>query len=231
MKWLMICAIFCFMMLLSGCDSSKTSYPISSEPIPTYDASKNVKIIEVPATIDEIDFNLIMSGNGQSMVLSKLGIAEKQAIIAEGKAQGVTVIFDNDGNSSFVNDADGSKAIQDAQGYWTIVTKEGTVGQIGGKWTENEFTKQLPQPNMQIAMSVNDDTSFSVTFANPTLDEIKSYVEQLKADGFTNDQVLTDMQVKGVNVYAFQAVNENNYSVEVILSNGVASLIISKNTD
>ncbi|MDR3322731.1 MAG: hypothetical protein LBS89_00800 [Zoogloeaceae bacterium] len=64
--------------------------------------------------------------------------------------------------------------------------------QVGGEWPDLELTRQLPEPDMQIAFVLERMTpkgkELTIEFRElVTLDHMSAYAEQLKNKGFTFD--------------------------------------------
>lgn len=54
-----------------------------------------------------------------------------------------------------------------------------------GEWPDNEFTKQIPEPDFDVGDSFLLTNGFTTTFRGVTLDEAREYGEALQAAGFT----------------------------------------------
>jgi predicted small lipoprotein YifL/uncharacterized glyoxalase superfamily protein PhnB len=161
--------------------------------------------------------------------LSDLDAATRQAMIDAAKADGVTVEFKSDG-SVVITEADGSKSIQNPDGTWTFEDEDGNKEdiQIGGNWPDNEFTKLLPKPDYELMGASTDEDRFAVSFQGVTVEQVKAYVEKVKAKGFTVDAETTDENFGGMVVYIYSAKNAAGYKVEVSCASGVTGLSIEK---
>ncbi len=90
-------------------------------------------------------------------------------------------------------------------------------------WADNDYTKQVPKPEMAIKASGESGLGYSAAFENATIDQIKVYVAKLKEAGFTVDASETDGEF-----YIFTASNGNDYSVLVSMAEGESGILISK---
>ena len=175
------------------------------------------------------DVGSMISGIGSSTALySDMDAASKQAFIAEGARQGLDISFGADGSTTIVDTTDGTTLIQKPDGNWVFSDGQGGEGQIGGNWPDNEYTKLVPKPSFELYAAVIEDETFSVMFTNATIEQIKAYVEQVKAAGFNLNEELTDENVMGMVIYSFAAENADGYSVEVFSASGTTGLRISK---
>jgi len=95
-------------------------------------------------------------------------------------------------------------------------------------WPDNEFTKQVPNPKFETTLGgVSSETEF-VTLCSASIDELKAYVKDLKAAGFTKSADTTDTSAFGITVYNYTASNSKGYKVEVNSAIGINSITISK---
>ncbi len=154
--------------------------------------------------------------------------ATKQKLIQEGKAEGYDISFAVDGTMTIVDGATGETMIQHPDGTWTIKDENGGTGQLGGNWPDNEFTRLLPRPDMEVGTASTTDTEFAVLFQNATLDQMKDYAEKVKAMGFTVNPELTDQEVSGMQIYTYTASNADGYTVTVTCAMGVCSVMLEK---
>ena len=175
------------------------------------------------------DVGSMISGIGSSTALySDMDAASKQAFIAEGARQGLDISFGADGSTTIVDTNDGTTLIQKPDGNWVVKDADGGEGQIGGDWPDNEFTKLVPKPNFELQGAYVDGEMFSVLFVNVTMEQIKAYVEQVKAAGFNINEEVEDQEVMGMVIYTFTAENADGYTVEITSANGTSALTISK---
>ena len=99
--------------------------------------------------------------------------------------------------------------------------------QYGGNWPDNEFTKQVPDPGFDVHSVTTNSNSCNITFSNTTIDQLKGYVETIKASGFTT--VLTrETETRGMIHYLYSARNANGYEIVVTKSISYSILAINK---
>lgn len=177
----------------------------------------------------DIDFAAIMGGNGAAeTVWGKQDETTKQQIIAEGKKDGYDISFSADGSMTVVDPESGETVIQNPDGTWSVKGEDGTVGQFGGNWPENEFTKLLPRPDMELLAASTNEHEFTVGFSNATIGQVKAYVEKVKAKGFTVDAATNDESVMGMTVYSYTARNADGYTVTVTYAMGTSAVLLEK---
>jgi len=90
-------------------------------------------------------------------------------------------------------------------------------------WPENEFSSQIPKPQFETALEDPSETEYSIV-CDATVDQLKEYVEILKAAGFTKDESTTEENAFSVIAYKYSARNEEGYTVEANFSNALGSL-------
>jgi len=105
---------------------------------------------------------------------------------------------------------------------------EGLFEQFGGDWPENDFTKQIPKPDFGLTVGDMTDSEFSVLFQGATIEQIKDYVEKVKATGFTVNASTEDENIMGIVIYSYEAKNSAGYKVEVFSAMGMAGLTVTK---
>ncbi len=178
---------------------------------------------------DIIDFGSIMSGNAATnTVWGKQDEATKQQIIAAGKKDGVDVSFGIDGSMTVVDSTTGDTIVQKPDGTWVIKGEDGSEGQLGGNWPDNEFTRLLPKPDFKLLAANTTDSDFSAGFDNATVEQVKSYVEKVKANGFTINAETTDQEMMGMTIYSYVAQNADGYTVSVTFSVGMSGVALEK---
>ena len=171
----------------------------------------------------------LLAGIGSSTVIySQMDEASKQQLVMEGKAEGIDISFGADGSTTFVDNEDGTVVVQKPDGSWVFNDAEGGEGQFGGNWPDNEYTRLLPAPGFELYASYVEGESFVATFTSVTVEQIKAYVEQVKAAGFNVNETVEDQEIAGMVIYSFTAENANGYTVEIGYVNGTSSLTISK---
>ncbi len=174
----------------------------------------------------DIDIGSIIGG-ATDTVWGKQDEATKQAIIDSAKADGYDVTFGADGSMTVVDPTTGETMIQNPDGSWTFSDDEGS-GQLGGNWPDNEFTKLLPKPDFPILAANTTEDDFSVAFQNVTVEQIRDYVEKIKAKGFTVNAEIADQEVMGIVAYSYQAENADGYAVTVTFTGGTSGVVIEK---
>ena len=171
----------------------------------------------------------LLAGIGSSTVIyGQMDEASKQQLVMEGKAEGIDISFGADGSTTFVDNEDGTVVVQKPDGSWVFNDAEGGEGQFGGNWPDNEYTRLLPAPGFELYASYVEGESFVATFTSVTVEQIKAYVEQVKAAGFNVNETVEDQEIAGMVIYSFTAENANGYTVEIGYVNGTSSLTISK---
>jgi len=95
--------------------------------------------------------------------------------------------------------------------------------QFSADWPENDFSNQIPKPQFEIAPEQSGEMEYTI-ICEATVDQLKEYVESLKAVGFTKDANTTDENAFSVVAYSYTASNEEGYTVEVNYSNMLGSL-------
>ena len=173
------------------------------------------------------DFSNPMAEFPTDLILSQQDAASKQELINDGKEHGYTVDYGLDGSTTLTYD-DGTVMVQNPDGTWNVVNDDGSLYQYGGNWPENEFTKQLPKPEMELLGANTEDGEFNVAFANATIDDIRAYAEKVKAAGFDKDVDVQDQDVMGMTIYAFNATNAVGYSVSVFYTAGTGGVTVTK---
>ncbi len=223
-----------FVLSFSSCSSGD---PIHSDH-PTANQAQNGtnnsdgntdKPKENTGTASNFDFGSMMAGNAATdTVWGKQDEATKQQIIADGKADGYHISFGRDGSMTIVDTNGGDTIIQNPDGTWTIKSDDGTIGQYGGNWPENEFTKLLPKPDMELLAATTNEQEFTVGFLNASLDQVKAYVEKVKAKGFTEDAQINDQKFGDMVIYSYIAKNADGYTVTVNFAMGTSAVLLEK---
>ena len=171
----------------------------------------------------------LLAGIGSSTVIyGQMDEASKQQLVMEGKAEGIDISFGTDGSTTFVDNEDGTVVVQKPDGSWVFNDAEGGEGQFGGNWPDNEYTRLVPKPSLELQATYIEGESFGATFTNATVEQIRDYVEQVKAAGFNVNETVEDQEIAGMVIYSFTAENANGYTVEIGYVNGTSSLTISK---
>jgi hypothetical protein len=110
------------------------------------------------------------------------------------------------------------------------VEKAGIKETVTKNWPDNEYTKQLSKPKIDIKVAgiaeMGGNKLFSVTFADGTKKEqIKACVEKVKSDGFTEDASESD---GGDTYYMYSAKNGAGYDIIVSWAPSASGLMVSK---
>ncbi len=180
-------------------------------------------------SVSDLDFGSILAGNGATdTVWGKQDEATKQQIIDEGKKDGVDISFGADGSMTVVDPENGTTVTQNPDGTWTVKGDDGTTGQYGGNWPENEFTRLLPKPEMELLVAATNEQEFTVGFNNATIDQVKAYAEAVKAKGFTVDAQTSDQTVGNLIIYSYTAKNTDGYIVTVSYAMGTSAVLLEK---
>ena len=197
-------------------NSGTTTQPARSQPSST-------PTVAAPTTPDL--GNLI----GGNTIISDADAVARQNLIDQARREGGDLEFHADGTMVYT-DADGSLTIQKPDGTWEYRSPDGESAsvQFGGNWPENEFTRLMPKPDFDFLAAVETDGEYVVAFVNPTIDQIKAYVEEVKKAGFNISEDLSDMAVAGMVMYTYTAKNSAGYEVTVASITGASSLTISK---
>jgi predicted small lipoprotein YifL len=164
---------------------------------------------------------------GGTSKLSDFDTATRQKMIDEARAAGGDLEFKADGSVVYT-DPDGGKVIQKPDGTWVWENENGNQGQMGGDWPDNEFTKLLPKPDFALTAANTSGNTFSVGFASVTVEQVKAYVEQVKAKGFTVNPDLQDENMMGIVVYSYEAKNADGYKLTITFAAGTTGLEIRK---
>lgn len=186
---------------------------------------------EAPAaqtdTGGEVDLEAVLSGEITDVVYGQLDEETKQQLIAAAQAEGGEVTFNPDGSMTVV-DADGSVVVQNPDGSWVVEDEDGTVGQISGGWPDNEFTRQVPTPTIEVLMTTVGEDTMTIAFGTATVEQARSYAEQLRNAGFVLDETVTDEEYSGIALYTFSARNGSGYWVELTWTVGSAAMIVRR---
>ena len=81
----------------------------------------------------------------------------------------------------------------------------------GGDWPTEGLAALVPAPGFGYTIVMNNEKLLTVAFNDIALDDLKAYVEEVKAEGFTENEVLVDTD----GLYSFQALNADGYSITV----------------
>ena len=226
-------------LVLSGCGNLiQNLVPGTSEDLPLSRDDENAE--SAPAQSEgqtdtaessegpALDFADIFSGNpATGTVWGKQDEATKKRIADQAKENGYDLTYDADGGMT-IKGLDGTEMHQNPDGTWAYVNEDGNVGQYGGNWPENEFTKLVPKPGFELAAATTEEDEFNVVFYNASAEEIRAYAEKLKSAGFNRNEEVNDQEVMGIEIYSFEAENADGYTVKLTRTSGISSLLISK---
>jgi predicted secreted protein len=99
--------------------------------------------------------------------------------------------------------------------------------QFGGDWPDNEFTRILPKPDFAVSFAQEINDGFTVMFS-ANIDQLKAYVEQVKAAGFTVGAYTQDTEIMGMAIYSYNAKNADGFEVNVYSTSGASGLNVFK---
>ncbi len=160
---------------------------------------------------------------GGDILLSEYDEATKRMWMDEARQAGCSLEFMPDGSAVYT-DEEGSVLIQQPDGSWVMQGEEGERASIGGDWPDNEFTRQIPMPEFGIGIISEDADSFTATFTDATIEQIREYTEQVKAAGFTIDAATEDMEVMEMVIFSYTAQNADGYEINVFSAQGTNGL-------
>jgi len=177
----------------------------------------------------ESDYSDDYDYSNSDTIYGQMTAEEKAAFIESAKLSGCTVTFNADGSTTFTYD-DGAVTVQHADGTWTYSDEDGTTTtQFGGEWPDNEFTRLVPKPAFgELLGAVTGEDSFYVSFVDTDLDQVRAYIEQVKAKGFTKNAEAVDETAFGIAVVSYTAYNAAGYKIEITSTMGVNGITISK---
>ncbi len=172
---------------------------------------------QVAQTVDEVQ---VLGGADEMLsgvtdvIYANLSDAEKEEFVKEAKAEGLDVIFNDDGTTTIVY-SDGSRATQQADGTF-VVESEGFEGQIGGEWPSNDMTELIPKPEKgQLLTSEIIDGTFTAMLGDCTVNDAVDYAAKLIEKGF-DDNVESDESMLETGVFTFRGENDDKNAVAVI---------------
>ncbi|MBQ1848337.1 MAG: hypothetical protein II135_10045 [Clostridia bacterium] len=107
--------------------------------------------------------------------------------------------------------------------------EEYTEEALQNEWPDNALSRQVPKPPFSDPLITSDTDSITVLKNGGDLNEVKSYIDQLKKAGFDKDVYEKDNSVAGVSIYTFNANNGKGVTVSVTFAAGTATVNITKN--
>ena len=90
-------------------------------------------------------------------------------------------------------------------------------------WENNEFTKQLPAPEISISAAGESSMGYSANFGNATLEQVQTYAAKVKSAGFN-----VEVYESADDTYSFSAKNASGWSVLITWRQGQSGVLISK---
>ncbi len=110
-----------------------------------------------------------------------------------------------------------------------VENNESSSASLGGKWPENEFTRQLPKlTSGNISMSLTQRSSFELLASDLTLEEAKAYIDGTIEKGFDIEAEMKDYTESGIEAYTYSAKNAAGYEVCLSYSVGLLSISMKK---
>ena len=119
------------------------------------------------------------------------------------------------GNASKKQAADGATETK------TEAKAPAKVAEAG--WESNDYTKQVPKPDIAIMSAGESGTSYGVNFNNATLEQVKAYAAKVKAAGFDKGASENDGER-----YYFNAGNAAGWNVMIMMNGGQSMMTITK---
>ena len=216
---------FCFV----SCGCSLT-LPGSGDPVSRGDETEEGKspLSDLADLFRGFDLSSLLDGEPSEEIRSALsgsGLSDK--VLEALKIVGIEVTFGEDG-TALLQDGEGHTVIQNEDGTWTVLSREGFSGQFGGDWPENEFTRLIPKPDGSVSVAAEEEDSFSVVLSDVSADQVRAYIEAVKGRGFTEDAAMEDQDVLGMTLISFSASNGNGFGISISFGAGLLSLSISK---
>lgn len=187
----------------------------------------SVANFEVDADLDMDKIYSDIEASITEQLADRLAEEVQEMVNEELKEVGMTVEIKEDGSTKIQTET-GIGVTQKEDGSLEIEASEGEIEQLDGNWPENEFTKQVPKPELQPTAANIQEKSFSVAFVDAKVEDIRDYVEELKEAGFTVDATNKDVEVFGVVAYAYTASDGAGYKVEVTYAQDMCGLTITK---
>jgi hypothetical protein len=94
---------------------------------------------------------------------------------------------------------------------------------VSSGWESNEYTKLVPKPEIAINAAGESSMGYSADFNKPTLEQVKAYVEKVKAAGFN-----VGAYESNGDMYSYTAKNADGWKVLISWSQGQSGVLISK---
>ncbi len=152
------------------------------------------------------DFSSLFSD--WTKALGEISNEEKTVLENEFEKEGVDIDFKGD---SFTYDDGTSK------------------GQFGGSWPTNEFTRLIPKPGDGTLMAYSlEENQFIATLVDVEVEDMKSYAQKVKKNGFDKNEEVEDMNFYGMAVYSYIAYDRKGNKIEVAFSYGIGMISVYK---
>ncbi len=217
-KWMVLLLVLFLFPALCACDET--------------DSPKETGTTAASRTPILPNFDAIAAGKVNSDVIWGLqDETTKGIIIAAGAAEGLQISFGEDGSMLIYNPSNNTTMTQSAAGSWSMKLADGTENQSGGTWPDNAFTKLLPVPNLPLWFASTESEKFSAAFENVTVDQIRSYADQIRAYGFSLEPETVEENTNGRPAYSYRAKNRAGYTVTVSFTGGTGSVVLEKPMD
>ena len=81
----------------------------------------------------------------------------------------------------------------------------------GGEWPTEGMATLVPAPNFDYTVMANNEKLLTIAYNNVGVDALKAYTEDVKSQGFVENEVLVDTD----GYYSWQAFNSDGYSVTI----------------
>ncbi|GHT28200.1 hypothetical protein AGMMS49574_02050 [Bacteroidia bacterium] len=94
---------------------------------------------------------------------------------------------------------------------------------VSSGWESNDYTKQVPKPDISISAAGESQLGYSANFNNATLEQVKAYAAKVKEAGFNIEAYEGDGDM-----YSYSAKNAAGYGVYLNWAQGQAGVLISK---
>ena len=177
--------------------------------------------------ISSVDLDAVKEGKGDSQIIwAQQDEATKKSFAEAEKEDGAEVTFGEDGSTT-IKDANGDLYVQSPDGSWTFSSGESDV-KLDFGWPDNEFTALVPAPKFAVSASETDGSEFAAAFADPTIEQIKAYAQELKAAGFAEDVSEAEQSIGGMTIYSYSASDKNGHTVELVYTQKTSGLTITK---
>ena len=177
--------------------------------------------------ISSVDFDAVKEGKGDSQIIwAQQDEAAKKSFAEAEKEDGAEVTFGEDGSTT-IKDANGDLYVQSPDGSWTFSAGESDV-KLDFGWPDNEFTALVPAPKFTVSASETDGNEFAAAFADPTIEQIKAYANELKAAGFKEGASEAEQSIGEMTIYTFSASDKDGHTVELVYTQKTSGLTITK---